>query len=259
MSAAAALACAGVTLTLVGGSTGSSGVSSGCTAARVATWRPTGNAAVATTSGTADIRDHRSSRRPRTVAGSVALGVATALVLGGVLGIAAGTAAAIGAHRVIGVLEPAEMRRIRERRAAELPLMLDLLAVCLRAGMPLVGALEAVAEALGGPFSADLSGVAGLLRLGSPSATAWTGLSEDPDLAAVARAAGRSAESGSRLATSFERLAAERRTALVAAGETTARKAGVTAMAPLALCFLPAFVCLGLVPIVLSLAVEVLP
>ena len=31
------------------------------------------------------------------------------------------------------------------------------------------------------------------------------------------------------------------------------------AMAPLGLCFLPAFVCLGIVPIVLSLAAEVLP
>jgi hypothetical protein len=30
-------------------------------------------------------------------------------------------------------------------------------------------------------------------------------------------------------------------------------------MAPLGLCFLPAFVCLGIVPVVLSLATEVLP
>jgi pilus assembly protein TadC len=195
----------------------------------------------------------------RLVAAASALGVATALLLGGVVGAAAGIAAGIGAHRGVRRLEPAAVRRTRERRAAELPLVLDLLAVCLRAGMPLVGALEAVAEALPGPFSGDLSRVAGLLRLGSPPTTAWSGLAQDPDLAAVAAAAGRSAESGSRLAASFERLAVERRSALAAAGEASARKAGVVAMAPLALCFLPAFVCLGLVPIVLSLASEVLP
>jgi pilus assembly protein TadC len=185
--------------------------------------------------------------------------VALALVIGGGVGLVVGLAAAVGTHRGVRRLEPKALRRTRERREAELPLVLDLLAVCLRAGMPLVGALEAVDSAMAGPFRRDLSRVAGLLRLGSPAGTAWADLADDPDLAAVARAAGRSAESGSRLAASFERLAAERRAALAAAGEARARSAGVVAMAPLGLCFLPAFVSLGLVPIVLSLAEEVLP
>lgn len=193
------------------------------------------------------------------VLAAAGLGVAVALVLGGPVGLVFGVGAGLAARRGIGRLEPGEVRRMRERREAELPLTLDLLAVCLRAGMPLVGALEAVSRALGGPFSADLARVAGLLRLGSPPTTAWADLAEDPDLAAVTRAAGRSAESGSRLATSFERLATERRAALAATGEARARKAGVVAMAPLGLCFLPSFVSLGLVPIVLSLASEVLP
>ena len=47
--------------------------------------------------------------------------------------------------------------------------------------------------------------------------------------------------------------------ALASAGLSRARSAGVVAMAPLGLCFLPAFVCLGIVPIVLSLFGEVLP
>lgn len=196
-------------------------------------------------------------RRLNAVAG--AFGLTVAVVVGGVPGVVAGIAAAVGAQRGIRTLEPADQRRVRERRLAELPLVLDLLAVCLRAGMPPVGALEAVAEVLGGSFRRDLATVAGLLRLGSPTATAWAALADDPDLAPVARAAGRSAESGSKLAAAFERLAAERRAALAAAGEAAARKAGVVAMAPLGLCFLPAFVCLGLVPIVLSLAGTVLP
>src|SRR6185295_14356560 len=54
-------------------------------------------------------------------------------------------------------------------------------------------------------------------------------------------------------------LAADRRSALTSAGLARARSAGVVAMAPLGLCFLPAFVCLGIVPIVLSLFGDVLP
>jgi pilus assembly protein TadC len=141
----------------------------------------------------------------------------------------------------------------------ELPLTLDLLGVCLRAGMPLVAALETVADALPGPFSDDLRVVARLQRLGAAPPTAWAEVAGDPDLAPVARAVARSAESGSRLAAAFDRLAADRRAALASTGLGRARTAGVVAMAPLGLCFLPAFVCLGIVPIVLSLAAEVLP
>jgi pilus assembly protein TadC len=208
-------------------------------------------------------RRARSASRPSKIsatrAAAVALGVAVALVVGGVVGMAIGAAAFVVADRVVQRLEPAGTRRLREDRAAELPLTLDLLSVCLQSGMPLVTALETVASALPGPFSDDLRIVAGLQRLGAGPTAAWAELATDRDLAPVARAVGRSAESGSRLAASFDRLAAERRAALAATGLARTRTAGVMAMAPLGLCFLPAFVCLGIAPIVLSLATEVLP
>lgn len=197
--------------------------------------------------------------RPTTRAAAAGLGIAMALVIGGVLGVAAGVAVAVAAGRLIPQLEPAGARRRRQGRAAELPLTLDLLGVCLRAGMPLVAALETVADALPGPFSDDLRVVAGLQRLGAAPAVAWAELTSDADLAPISRAVARSAESGSRLAAAFDRLAADRRSALASAGLSRARSAGVVAMAPLGLCFLPAFVCLGIVPIVLSLFGEVLP
>jgi pilus assembly protein TadC len=187
------------------------------------------------------------------------LGAAVALVVGGIVGVGLGIAAFAVADRTVRTLEPAQQRRRREARQSELPLTLDLLSVCLQAGMPLVAALETVADALPGPFSDDLHVVAGLQRLGAAPTAAWAALAADEDLAPVARAVGRSAESGSRLAAAFDRLAAERRSALAASGLARARTAGVVAMAPLGLCFLPAFVCLGIVPIVLSLATEVLP
>jgi pilus assembly protein TadC len=194
-----------------------------------------------------------------TRAAAAALGLAVALTVGGIVGVAAGGVAAVVADRLVRTLEPSGSRRRREARAAELPLVLDLLSVCLRAGMPLVAALETVADALPGAFAADLRVVAGVQRLGATPAGAWADLAADADLAPVGRVVSRSAESGSRLAAAFDRLAADRRSALVAAGLGRARRAGVIAMAPLGLCFLPAFVCLGVVPIVLSLAKEVLP
>ncbi|HEY6745481.1 MAG TPA: type II secretion system F family protein [Mycobacteriales bacterium] len=181
------------------------------------------------------------------------------LLAGSAAGIVLGIAAFAVADRTLRKLEPARARRRRQDRDAELPLTLDLLSVCLQAGMPLVAALETVADALPGPFSDDLRVVAGLQRLGAAPAAAWADLATDQDLAPVARAVGRSAESGGRLAAAFDRLAAERRSALAASGLARARTAGVVAMAPLGLCFLPAFICLGIVPIVLSLATEVLP
>lgn len=201
----------------------------------------------------------RLDRRWNSRAAAVGLGLAVALVLGGVLGAVVGLAAAVAADRLVPKLEPAGDRRRREGRATELPLTLDLLSVCLRAGVPLVAALETVADALPGPFSDDLHVVAGLQRLGTAPAVAWAELASDPDLAPVGRVIARSAESGSRLAAAFDRLAADRRAALASAGLSRARTAGVVAMAPLGLCFLPAFVCLGIVPIVISLAAEVLP
>lgn len=188
---------------------------------------------------------------PRVTAAAV--GLAAALVAGGVGGIVVGGLAAVAIDRILRRLEPAAVRRQREFRVAELPLTLDLLGVCLRAGLPLVAALETVTDAVPGPLSDELRVVAGLQRLGATPAAAWAELADDPALAPVARVVARSAESGSRLADAFERLAADGRAARTAAGLARARTAGVAAMAPLGVCFLPAFVCLSVVPIVLSL------
>ncbi len=49
------------------------------------------------------------------------------------------------------------------------------------------------------------------------------------------------------------RLAAEARADRAARGQAAAERAGVLAVAPLGLCFLPAFVLLGVVPVVAGL------
>ncbi|MBQ6641085.1 MAG: type II secretion system F family protein, partial [Saccharopolyspora sp.] len=60
----------------------------------------------------------------------------------------------------------------------------------------------------------------------------------------------RSARTGSALAEVADGLAAEARTAVADRAQAAAQRAGVWITAPLGLCFLPAFLCLGVVPVV---------
>jgi Flp pilus assembly protein TadB len=140
-----------------------------------------------------------------------------------------------------------QARPARVRADPSLALALDLVAVILRSGRPIADALT-LAAASAGTSGPQLVRVGGLLRLGADPARAWRAAAHDPVLAPVAAAAVRSAHSGIRLAATFEDLAADLRAQLVVAARARAERAGVLAAAPLGLCFLPAFVLLGVVP-----------
>jgi pilus assembly protein TadC len=135
-----------------------------------------------------------------------------------------------------------------------LPLVLDLAAAALRSGRTLPDALDGALPAAGDELRSLLQQVAGLLRLGAEPARAWAVAAADPDLATVAAAAVRSASSGLRVALTLERQAGELRATAATRAATRAQHAGVTVLAPLGACFLPAFVCLGIVPVVAGLA-----
>ena len=139
-----------------------------------------------------------------------------------------------------------------------LALTLDLVAVALRAGQPLSEALAIAAPAVDGDRAERLIRVGGLLRLGAEPAEAWRVVDSDAVLAPVAAAAVRSASSGVRLAAEFEQLAREVRAELRTAAQARAARSGVLVAAPLGLCFLPSFVCLGIVPTVVGIAGAVL-
>ncbi|SEQ31586.1 type II secretion system protein F (GspF) [Lentzea xinjiangensis] len=127
----------------------------------------------------------------------------------------------------------------------------DLLAACLRAGLPVPTAIRAVAIT-------ELDQVADLLGLGADPVTAWAAALDRPATAQLARAARRTARSGSALAAQAAELAGRTRAAAVDDAEAKAQRAAVAVAAPLALCFLPAFLCLGVVPVVLGLAGQIL-
>lgn len=135
---------------------------------------------------------------------------------------------------------------------------LDLAAAVLRSGAPVSVALELAAPAVSEPASTAFVQVGGMLRLGAGPVEAWHVVENDPRLGVVARVSRRSSDSGVRLAGAWEQLAADLRAESRAAALARANRAGVYAMAPLGLCFLPAFVCLGVVPDVLGVARGVL-
>lgn len=87
---------------------------------------------------------------------------------------------------------------------------------------------------------------------------AWEATASDPATQSLARMARRSAKSGASLAGAMTELAAQRRAEAEDASAARAERAGVLISGPLGLCFLPAFVCLGIVPVVVGLAGRVL-
>ncbi len=138
---------------------------------------------------------------------------------------------------------------------------LDVLAVCLEAGMAVSTAAAATAASAPPKLARVLRRAADLLALGAEPAVAW---SISPDAAvdvqtdALLRLARRSASSGAALAGGVAELADSSRHDAAHTAAAAAERAGVLIAGPLGLCFLPAFVCLGIVPVVAGLAGDVL-
>lgn len=191
----------------------------------------------------------------------VAAGAAGALcvvTLGGLAGGVIGVPVAAAVWLSFSRLGNGERRRRRARLIADLPVAVDLLAACLRGGAPWHEAVEAVADAVGGPLGEELRAVSVQIRLGADPAEAWRALAEEPMLAPLARAAVRAASTGAALAPSLSRLARDQRRVARSAAAARARAAGIRALAPLGLCFLPAFVLLGVVPAIAGIASTIL-
>lgn len=192
--------------------------------------------------------------------GALGGGLAGWLVLGPAVGAVLGLVLLVALPKLAeGSADSDEDRRHDREVVRELPLALDLLAACLAGGAPPHAALAAVADALEGPCGQRLAAVAARLAVGTPAAEAWTALGADRGPAgAAARAMARAAVGGAPVAAAVHRVAAQARQEAAARAERAARRAGVLAVGPLGLCFLPAFLLLGVVPAVIGLALPVL-
>ena len=193
---------------------------------------------------------------PRERAGPLR-GVPTVAVALGVLfllGTPAGPPVAVVAAAVCwwltGRMEPPGARRRRERLVASVPHAVDLMAACLAAGLSPPAALEQVTAVVDQPLSGELAGVSARLRLGVDPATVWRDLAAHPQLGGLGRTIARAVESGASVADAMLRLAEDQRRRHRAAVETRARAVGVKAALPLGGCLLPAFVLVGVVPLV---------
>lgn len=135
----------------------------------------------------------------------------------------------------------------------ELPETLDLLAVCLEAGAPMTNAIATVAEVSPSATAAILHGIDAQLQVGRDPQDAWGSLAGHPDWGPPARDAARSARSGTSLVECLRVHADEARRRRREQETKQARSVGVKSVQPLAVCFLPAFVLIGVVPLVASL------
>nr|BFE64085.1 hypothetical protein GCM10020063_086110 [Dactylosporangium thailandense] len=180
---------------------------------------------------------------------ALAAGAATALAVGGGNGVLVGLVVAGGCFVLLGRAEPAHVRRERATARSDLPFAADLLAAALRAGAPPDRAALAVGEALGGPVGERLVRAGRALRLGASPERAWGQLADLPGGERFARAATRSAEHGLALTRTLDRQASDLRVARAAAAGASVRRVGVLAILPVAMCFVPAFVLVGIVPL----------
>ncbi|WP_326566787.1 type II secretion system F family protein [Amycolatopsis rhabdoformis] len=131
---------------------------------------------------------------------------------------------------------------------------LDLLGACLRAGLPVPTALDAVSTTARPPTSTAMKATANLLALGAEPAEAWAQLKTRPGFEELSVAATRTARSGAALAATADEVSRRLRDGIGVEAEERAERAGVALALPVGLCFLPAFFVLGVLPVVLGLA-----
>jgi Flp pilus assembly protein TadB len=134
------------------------------------------------------------------------------------------------------------------------PLFADLLSATLASGATMRTSLSAASEALGDPTRAALRPVVAAIDLGADPLTAWRSVPVVDAHAPIVEAVARSADSGASASDLLARIAVDLRRDHAVRVQVAARAAGVRAVVPLAACFLPAFLLLGVVPVVASLA-----
>lgn len=196
--------------------------------------------------------DERRRRRWAVAVASLAIGW---LIVDwwGLLGLVAAVVGGVALDAWLQRLEPRALRRRREQLETDAPLGAEILAACLATGSAPDRAAEAVASAIGGPVGEELRAVVAHLRLGGDPASSWRQLETVAPLAPLGRAVARAVDSGAPVAQAVSSVADEQRRHRRWQAQLRAHRVGVQAAAPLGLCFLPAFVLIGIVPVVIGI------
>ncbi|MFF8263446.1 type II secretion system F family protein [Streptomyces virginiae] len=175
------------------------------------------------------------------------------VLVGGVAGVVVGCLTAVGVWRWQARPRPPAGVDPREAER-QLPFAADLLAACLAAGAGPVEAAEVVGESLGGPVGERLASAGAELRLGGEPGSGWGRLAEIPGARALADCLERAARTGAPAAEPVSRLASGLREDRARRAGARAQRAAVLVTAPVGLCFLPAFLSIGVAPVVIGMA-----
>lgn len=135
---------------------------------------------------------------------------------------------------------------------------IDLFAQCVRAGLSIEQATKALAQVAEPETAPYWQEIAALLAVGVPADRAWMCAEEVGGLGELARAIVMSGSSGTSIAAACPRIVDRLKSDASAAATAAAERAGVFISIPLAVCFLPAFIVLGLTPVIIGLGSQFL-
>jgi pilus assembly protein TadC len=179
---------------------------------------------------------------------AVATAVAGVVGIGGLLGVTIGLGAGAG------IIVTARLGDRPPSAAPDaVPVVVELLAGCLDAGLSMPDSLEAASVGGDPVTTAACRAAAAALRRGAPADEAWVSWQTDPWLEPVARTTARTTQSGASVAEELRRVAARLRSRRHARLQQRVQQASIWVVVPLGLFFLPAFILVAVVPIVLGL------
>ncbi|MFB8227378.1 type II secretion system F family protein [Cellulosimicrobium sp. NPDC055967] len=141
--------------------------------------------------------------------------------------------------------------RAEDAGPLETGVLLELLAAAVRSGAAVPRALDVVGSSVGGREGAALRAAGAALLLGASWDAAWA--TAPPRLAVVQRALRPAWLHGAAPAPALRAAAQASRQDRTAAAKAAAARLAVHLVLPLGACFLPAFVLVGLVPVLVSL------
>jgi pilus assembly protein TadC len=138
------------------------------------------------------------------------------------------------------------------KRTLAMPVALDVLSACFMIGASQEVALNAVGTGMAGTLGEDLRTVSRAMAAGADAAEAWS-LVEAPDLQSLGAILTRTRNTGAPVTPLLVLLADQQRQRAKAVAMDSARALGVRVAGPLGLCFLPAFLVVAVVPLIVSL------
>ncbi len=159
-----------------------------------------------------------------------------------------GTLGAAAVTYALGRAESPTARRRRNQMIIDLPHVLELLAAAMEAGLPLRNATREVVSITNGPLTDDLKELLASIDLGRGDAHAWRSLRAHPVLDRVSVDLARSCDSGTMVVSSMRHHAEAARRTRRGALEAKAKTVGVKSVPPLVICFVPAFLLIGIAP-----------